>query len=157
MFIGINHCLPLILNNLCYILLCRFDFFSARLYEAKSLDKNVPHHCRFFLQLQSYTPAQSSWFMFWFMSWTIFSFDLCILLIHLWIEKNVHWMSLSRNNWMSSVRKNLSPYKMSYTTCHSCICQAETILSAGICISWKNEINVLKLIIIGCLAPRVKR
>ncbi len=131
---------------MCYILLCRFEFFSARLYEAKSLDKNVPHHCRFFLQLQSYTSAQSSWFMFWFMSWTIFFFWFMYPLDSLMDrKKNVHWMSLSRTNWMSSVRKNLSPYKMSYTACHSCICQAETILSAGICISRKNEINVLKL------------
>ncbi len=89
----------------------------------------------FFFQLPSYTSAQSSWLIFWFM----------YSLVSLMDRKNVHWMSLSWTIWMSSVRKNLSLYKMSYIACHSCICQVETILLEGICISWKNEINVLKL------------
>jgi|LakMenE18May11ns_1017448.scaffolds.fasta_scaffold9211297_1 hypothetical protein len=68
-------------------MLCRFDFFSARLYEAKSLVKNVPHHYRFFSF--NYNHILGSKLLIYVLIYVLnyFSFDLCILLIHLWIEK----------------------------------------------------------------------
>ncbi len=125
-----------------------FNNGRARPYEMKSLDKDVHLHywflhCNHMLSLK--VPDLCFFFFFFFFffkkkvvisRYSLISFD----------RNNVHWMSSSSKNRMSSVRKNLSLYKMQYITCHSWICQAETILLGGICISWKNEINVLKLI-----------
>ncbi len=58
---------------------------------------------------------------------------------------NVCGMSSYSKNRMSSFRKISLFMNMQYIIYHSHTCQVETILLAGICKSWKNEINVLKL------------